>query len=139
MLPTPSPPDRAMLHPAFLIAATVTDDGWIELPAAGTGTAHPVDRLHVAPGADGGFVQRVVPPAGRDEPWQPFEMAFFARCLALALGPVTPGLFEVRGVGALGSSRGRLARTDAASEAARLQVLRSAFLAHLAAYEEGFV
>ena len=128
-----------MLHPAFLLAAAVTDDGWIELPAAGDGTAFPIARAHVAPDSDGAFVQRVVPCAGRGADWRPLDMAFFARCLALALGPVTPDLFAVRGVGAVGQSRGRLARTDPASDAARLRALRGAFLVHLAAYEDRLV
>lgn len=124
-----------MLHPAFLLAAAVNDDGWIELPAAGTGTAFPIARALFAPDAEGGFVQRVVPCAGPDGEWRPLDMAFFARCLTLSLGPVTPDLFATRGVGAVGQSRGRLARTDEASEEARRQVLRGAFLVHLAAYE----
>ncbi len=124
-----------MLRPTFLLAAAVNDDGWIELPAAEPGAAFPLARLHVAPDADGGFVQRLVPTAGPPGEWRPLDMAVFARCLALTLGPVTPDLFAVRGVGAVGQSRGRLARTDAASDEARLQILRGAFLAHLVAYE----
>jgi len=124
-----------MLHPAFLLAAAVNDHGWIDLPAAGTGTAFPIARALFAPDAEGGFAQCVVPCAGRDGEWRPFDMAFFAQCLALKLGPVTPSLFAVRGVGALGQSRGRLARADAASEKARVRALRGAFLVHLAASE----
>ncbi len=128
-----------MLHPAFLIAAAVNDDGWIELPAAGTGTAFPIARALFAPDAAGGFVQRVVHGAAHGDDWCPLDMAFFARCLALELGPVTPDLFAVRGVGALGQSRGRLARTGEAFDEARVRVLRDAFLVHLAAYEGRFV
>jgi hypothetical protein len=124
-----------MLHPAFLIAAAVNDAGHVELPAAGEGTAFPIARAYFAPDSRGGFVQRVAPAAGRGGDWEPLDMAFFARCLGLALGALTPDLFAVRGVGGVGQSRGRLARTDAASEEARLQALRTAFLVHLAAYE----
>ena len=124
-----------MLTPAFLIAAAVNDEGCVELPAAGGGTAFPIARAHFAPDSQGGFVQRVVPAVGQDGRWEPLDMSFFARCLALALGPVTPDLFAVRGVGAVGQSRGRMARTDPASREARLQALRAAFLVHLAAYE----
>ncbi|PAP74185.1 hypothetical protein [Rubrivirga marina] len=124
-----------MLHPAFLIAAAVNDEGHVELPAAGGGTAFPIARAHFAPDDQGGFVQRVVPAVGQDGRWETLDMAFFARCLALALGALTPDLFAVRGVGVPGQARGRLARRDPASEEARLQTLRAAFLVHLAAYE----
>lgn len=132
-----------MLHPAFLLAAAINDDGWIELPAAGAGAAFSVTRAFFAPSvpasqlvvADGGFMQCVSTAAGGASDWRPLDMAFFARCLGLALGSVTPDLFAVRGVGAVGQSRGRLARTDATSEEARLRVLRGAFLVHHAAYE----
>ncbi|WP_412068925.1 hypothetical protein [Rubrivirga sp. IMCC43871] len=124
-----------MLHPAFLLAAAINDDGWIELPAVGTGTAFPIARALFGVDSDGGFAQCVVGGLATDGEWRPFDMAFFARCLALTLGPVTPDLFAIRGVGAVGQSCGRLARADAASEEARRQVLRGAFLVHLAAYE----
>ena len=136
---TGSLPEAAVLHPAFLLAAAINDDGHIELPAAGEGTAFPIARAHFAPDADGGFAQRIVSASGRPDGWRPLDMAFFARCLALALGPVTPDLFAVRGVGAVGQSRGRLARTDATSEDARCRVLRGAFLVHLAAFEDRLV
>lgn len=124
-----------MLQPAFLLAATINADGWIDLPAAGHGAAFPLGRLQVTPDDVGHFAQRVVDARGQAGDWAPLDMAGFARSLALALGPVTPDLFAVRGVGGVGQSCGRLARTDAASDAARLQVLRTAFLVHLAAYE----
>lgn len=124
-----------MLHPAFLIAAAVNDEGHVELPAAGGGTAFPIARAHFAPDDRGGFVQRVVPAVEQGGRWEPLDMAFFARCLGLALGALTPDLFAVRGVGVPGQARGRLARRDPASEEARLQALRAAFLVHLAAYE----
>ncbi len=124
-----------MLHPAFLIAAAVNDEGVVELPAAGGGTAFPIARAHFAPDDRGGFAQRVVPAVGQGGRWEPLDMGFFARCLGLALGALTPDLFAVRGVGAVGQSRGRLARQDPASEEARLHALRTAFLVHLAAYE----
>lgn len=123
-----------MLHPAFLIAAAVHDDGWIDLPAAGHGAAFPVARAHFAPDGAGGFVQRVAG-GGRPGDWRALDVAFFARCLALALGPVTPDLFAVRGVGAVGQSRGRLVRADPASHEARLRVIQGAFLVHRAAYD----
>lgn len=123
-----------MLHPAFLLASAITDDGWIELPAAGDGTAFPIARAHFAPDADGGFAQRLASVSGRLSDWRMLDMAFFARCFALAFGPITPGLFAVRGVGAVGQSRGRLVRADAAAEKARFQVLHGAFLVHDAAY-----
>ena len=128
-----------MLHPAFLLAAAVNDDGWIELPAAGTGTAYPIDRALFGPDSEGGFVQRVAPLNGRGGRPEPLDMAFFARCLALELGALTPDLFAVRGVGAIGRACGRLARTDPASEEARFHLLRGAFLVHIAAYESRLV
>ncbi len=132
-----------MLHPAFLLAAAVNDDGWIELPAAGAGAAFSVTRAFFAPtvparqlaGAVGGFAQCVAPAAEQAGDWRPLDMAFFARCLGLALGSVTPGLFAVRGVGAVGQSRGRLVHTDEAAEEGRLRVIQGAFLVHRAAYE----
>lgn len=128
-----------MLHPAFLIAAAINDDGFVELPAAGGGAAFPLSRALFAPDAHGGFVQRVVPAAGRAGGWRPLDMAFFARCLGVALGPVTPDVFAVRGVGGPGQTRGRLAHADAGSDEARLRALRGAFLVHLAAYEDRLV
>lgn len=123
------------LHPAFLIAAAVNDAGWIELPAAVSGTAYPIARAEFAPAVDGRIVQRVAGGAGDRGAWHPIDMTYFARCLALALGPITPSLFAVRGVGAVASRRGRFERTDAASEEARLRVLRGAFHVHHAAYD----
>lgn len=128
-----------MLHPALLIAAAINEDGYVELPAAGSGIAFPLARALFGPDGGGGLVQRVLPAAGRDADWRPLDMAFFARCLALRLGPVTPDLFAVRGVGGDGQSHGRLARTDAASETARVRALRAAFAVHLAAHEDRLV
>jgi len=124
-----------VLHPAFLLAAAITDEGALELPAVEAGAAFPLGRLQVLPDAQGTFVQRMVPVTGHPGDWQPLDMAVFARFLTHALGPVTPSLFAVRGVGLGGQPRGRLARADAASEAARRRLLQRAFLVHLAAYE----
>jgi hypothetical protein len=128
-----------MLTPAFLLAAAINEQGYIALPAVVGGATFPVAQAHFAPDDRGGFVQRVTPAVGSDERWKPLDMAFFARCLGLALGAVTPGIFAVRGIGAAVHSHGRLARRDPASEEERLRALRSAFLIHLAAYEERVV
>lgn len=128
-----------MLSPTFLIAASITEDGWIELPAAGSGTAYPIARAYFAVDAEGGFAQCVVGGLEPDGDWRSLDMAYFARCLALELGPLTPDLFAIRGVGAVGTSCGRLAQADDASDEKRRQVLRGAFLVHLAAYESRLV
>ena len=127
-----------MLHPVFLLAAAIDDDGHIDLPAA-TGAALPLGRAQFGPDASGALVQRVVPAVGARGGWEPLCMAFFARCLGLAFGALTPSLFGLRGVGGPASLHSRLARPDAASEEARFRIIRSAFLAHLAAYEERLV
>lgn len=128
-----------MLHPAFLIASAITDEGWIDLPAAGEGTTMPIARAQFAPESTGGYAQRVIPGTATQGGWHPLDMAFFARCLALAFGSVTPDLFAVCGVGTVSASRGRLARLDTASKKARLRCLRSAFLLHSAAYKDRLV
>ena len=127
-----------MLHPVFLIAAAINDDGHIALPAA-TGAALPLGRAEFGPDATGALVQRVAPAVGSRGAWEPLDMAFFARCLGLAFGALTPALFAVRGVGGPASLHSRLARPDAASDEARFRIIRSAFLAHMAAYEERLV
>ena len=127
------------LHPTFLIAATINEEGYAELPAIEGGAVLPLARLHVAPDDTGGLVQRVVSaarPAGR---WEPLDTALFAKCLGLALGPATPGLFALRGIGTAAQSKAGLLYQDAASEQARRRAIRSAFLVHLAAYEERLV
>lgn len=129
----------SMLHPVLLIAAAVNDDGHIELPAAAGGTTVPFKRALFAPGADGALLQSTVPQAGSQGVWAPLEMDYFARCLGLALGALTPGLFAVRGVGGPGSGHGRLQRSDAASRERRERIVRAALLAHHVAYEERLV
>lgn len=128
-----------MLHPAFLLASAVNDDGCIELPAASGTARYPIANAYFSSDARGNFVQRVAPRGARPGEWEPLDMAFFARCLGLALGALTPDLFALRGVGGPGQPRGRLLYTDRASEDARMAVLRSAFLVHLAAYESRLV
>ena len=127
-----------MLHPVFLLAATINDDGHIDLPAA-SGAVLPLGRAQFGPDASGALVQRVAPAVGSRGAWEPLDMDFFARCLGLAFGALTPALFAVRGVGGPNSTRARLARPDAASDEARFRIIRSAFLAHLSAYEERLV
>lgn len=128
-----------MLHPAFLLASAVNDDGCIELPAVSGASRYPIANAYFSPDARGTFVQRVVPRGAKAGEWEPLDMAFFARCLGLALGSLTPELFALRGVGGPGQPCGRLLRTDRASEEARVAILRSAFLVHLAAYESRLV
>ncbi len=127
-----------MLHPVFLIAAAINDDGYIDLPAS-SGTALPLGRAHFGPDDGGALVQRLAPAVGVAGAWAPLDMHFFARCLGLTYGPLTPALFAVRGVGGPTSTRARLAHPDAESDAARFRIIRGAFLAHLAAYEERLV
>ena len=121
-----------MLRPAYLVAAAITEDRVVELPA-GDGAAFLLARALFRPDGAGGFVQRVVSAAGQASEWHPLDMAFFSRCLALSLGPATPDLFAVRGVAGAGQSCGRLVRTDAAASAARLRALEDAFQSHRAA------
>lgn len=123
------------LSPTFLVAATINDEGCIELPAVVGGAVLPMARLLVAPGETGGLLQRVVSASDPAAGWEPLDTAFFAKCLGIALGPATPEAFALRGIGPAARSKAGLLRTDAASERLRLQTIRSAFLVHLAAYE----
>lgn len=131
----------AMLNPTFLLAATINEDGCMDLPAVQEGSPFP--RAHFWPGEDGAFLQRIVSnvPGDRTPPAEarPLDMVFFARCLWRALGALTPGLFTVVGYEEEGARRERLVYADARSEAARVALLRDAFLVHLQAYEEHLI
>lgn len=132
-----------MLNPVFLIASTINDAGWVELPAVQDG--FPVLFARALFGLDeaGGFVQQVVPntagPLLPSRNLPPLDMTLFARCLCCTFGSLTPDLFTVRGYEKTGGLWGRLVHADAASEEARRRTLRSAFLVHLSAYEERLV
>ena len=129
-----------MLHPVFLIAAAVNDDGYIEdLPAAAGGTTVPFKRALFAPKHGRRAVAEHGAPGGRGGAWAPLQMDYFARCLGLALGALTPPLFAVRGVGGPSSAHGRLARTGPDADEERRRTIQTALLAHHVAYEEHLV
>lgn len=130
-----------MLNPTFLLAATINEDGCMDLPAVQEGSPFP--RAHFWPGEDGAFLQRLVSnvPGDTAPPAAPraLDMAFFARCLGHALGTLTPDLFAVVRREEGGVRGERLAYADAKAEAARVALLRDAFVLHLLAYEDHLV
>lgn len=130
-----------MLNPTFLLAATIDADGRMDLPAVQEGSPFP--RVHVWPGEDGALLQQLVSNVPGDKappaPARALDMVFFARCLEHALGTLTPDLFAVVRRQEDGLRRERLAYTDAKADAARVALLRDAFVLHLLAYEDRLV
>ena len=130
-----------MLNPTFLLAATINEDGCMDLPAVQEGSPFP--RVHFWPGEDGAFLQRIVSNVPGDRTpaaeARPLDMVFFARCLWRALGTLTPALFTLVGHVEEGARREQMVYADARSEAARVALLRDAFLVHLQAYEERLI
>lgn len=143
LLGTPAHRGPALLDPTFLIASTINEDGWIELPAVQGGFPVLFARALFGLDEDGAFVQQVAPGAaghrGDTRSPEALDMTFFARCLCGKFGSLTPDLFTVRGYEKTGGLGGQLARTDAASEEARRETLRSAFLVYRSAYGERLV
>lgn len=134
-------PPASMLNPTFLLAATINADGCMDLPAVREGSPFP--RGHFWPGEDGGLLQRLVSnaPGDRTPPAEarPLDMVFFARCLRGALGALTPDLFALVEYEEGGVRRERLAYGDAKAEAARVALIRDAFVLHLLAYEDRLI
>lgn len=147
VLRRPSADPSSHLIPTLLIAATINEDGNIDLPAVENGVVEPETRVEFYPGSEGEMYQRryrvaasrpcrsaVADRRGAEEP---LNMVFFAECLTHTFGELTPCLFRLEKREASATRQFILGDED--SDRERLRVIHDAFNIYLIAYEECLV